>query len=320
MNPGRRLASILMLSLAASMAAPAHAFPDKPVRLVCGYPAGGATDLVARTLSGYLSRKWGQQAIVDTRSGASGMIAAEQVVRASPDGYTLLVAYTPEVLLNKLVFKSMRYDPQTDLAPVILAAQAPLVLAAGPKSGVSSMAELRAAVQRPLSYASPGVGGQQHIAGELLQRLAGLNLTHVPYKGTGPAVTDLVGGQIDLFFATTPPLLAQIQAGKLKPLMVAGPSREKLLPNVPTATEVGLPRLQLTNWFGVYAPKGMPPALLERLAGDIAEALADPAVVQALEGQGLTVTPLRGAAFASFLEAEMQKYRGFVSETGITAE
>jgi tripartite-type tricarboxylate transporter receptor subunit TctC len=248
------------------------------------------------------------------------MIAAEQVVRASPDGYTLLVAYTPEVLLNKLVFKSMRYDPQADLTPVILAAQAPLVLAAGPKSGVSSMPELRAATGRPLTYASPGVGGQQHIAGELLQRLSGLNLTHVPYKGTGPAVTDLVGGQIDLFFATTPPLLAQIQAGKLKPLMVAGPGREKLLPNVPTAAEVGLPRLQLTNWFGVYAPKGMPPALLERLAGDIAEALADSAVVQALEGQGLTVTPLRGAAFASFIEAEMQKYKGFVSETGISAE
>lgn len=319
MNPARRLAAIAMLSLAA-LATPSHAFPDKPVRLVCGYPAGGATDLVARTLSGYLSRKWGQQAIVDTRPGASGMIAAEQVVRASPDGYTLLVAYTPEVLLNKLVFRSMRYDPQVDLTPVILAAQAPLVLAAGPKSGVSSMAELRAATGRPLAYASPGVGGQQHIAGELLQRLTGLNLTHVPYKGTGPAVTDLVGGQIDLFFATTPPLLAHVQAGRIRPLMVAGPGREKLLPGVPTAAEVGLPRLQLTNWFGVYAPRGMPPALLERLAGDIAEALADAAVVQALEGQGLTVTPLRGAAFASFLDAEMQKYRAFVSETGISAE
>ena len=309
-----------VLAATLSAAAPA-AFPDSPVKLVVAYAPGGATDIIARLLGVRLSAKWGQQVVVENRAGASGMIGAEAVSRAKPDGYTLLLGYTPEVSMNKLVFKGMRYDPITDLTPIALVASAPLVLAAGPKLPVSSMKEMltRKGNGQVTSYGSPGTGGQQHIAGELLARETGMQLTHVPYRGTGLAVADLVGGQIDLFWATTPPLLQQIRAGKLKPLAVAGPAREKLLPDVPTTTELGMPNLQLANWFGVFGPKAMPAALAKSIAADVMQALADPALVKSLEDQGLTPMPLQGSQLDDFIDAEMKKYERIVKDTGITA-
>lgn len=312
------VSAVLMLFSSAVMAA----YPDKPVKLLVGYAPGGSTDIVARLLATHLTAKWGQSVVVENKPGASGMIAGELAVRASPDGYTLLLGYTPEVSLNKLVFKDMRYDPITDLMPVALAASAPLVLVSGPKLPVGSMRELLAqkAAGRTIAYGSPGIGGQQHLAGEMLGRQSGMPLTHVPYRGTSLAVSDLLGGQIDLFFATTPPLLPHIRAGKLKPLAVAGPTREKLLPNVPTTTELGMPRLQLTNWFGVFAPKALPAALAGKISADVVEALASDGMIKSLEEQGLTPTPLQSAAFRSFIGDEMKKYQTIVSEVGLKAQ
>lgn len=313
----------VLIAVLAAISVPAlGAYPDKPVRLLVGYAPGGSTDIVARLLAASLGEKWGQQVLVENKTGASGMLAGEQTVRAAPDGYTLLLGYTPEVSLNKLVFKSMRYDPITDLTPVALAAGAPLVLVTGPKLPIGSMKELlaRKDFSQPITYGSPGIGGQQHLAGEMLARLTGLPLTHVPYRGTALAVTDLLGGQIDLFFATTPPLLPHIVAGKLRPIAVAGDKREKLLPDVPTVVELGLPDLQLTNWFGVFAPNGLPPAVLDKISRDVMASLADPKVIKALEEQGLTPMPLQGAAFRAFIDAEMKKYRAIVSETGVSAQ
>ncbi|RZL85566.1 MAG: tripartite tricarboxylate transporter substrate binding protein [Variovorax sp.] len=282
-------------------------------------------EIRAGTLTGKaqaLSTRWGQQVVVENKTGASGMIAAEQVVRASPDGYTLLLGYTPEVSLNKLVFRSMRYDPVSDLSAIALAASAPLVLVSGPKLPVTSMDALLARKNsgNQISYGSPGIGGQQHMAGEMLASLTGMRLTHVPYRGTSLAVSDLVGGQIDLFFATTPPLLPHIRSGKLHPLAVAGPKREKLLPNVPTVVELGLPRLQLTNWFGVFGPKSLPAALNNKIGADVVAVLAEPDFIRALEDQGLSPTPMKGPALRDFIDAEMKKYQAIVAETGITAE
>ncbi|OJU43284.1 MAG: ABC transporter substrate-binding protein [Alphaproteobacteria bacterium 65-37] len=300
----------------------ASAYPDKPVKLLVGYAPGGSTDIVARVLAPVLSAKWGQPVVVENKPGASGMVAAEQTARAVPDGYTLLLGYTPEVSINKLVFHSMRYDPIADLTPVILAAAAPLVLVSGPKLAAGDLQTLRA--QQPpgarLSFGSPGIGGQQHMAGEMLCKLTGLPLMHVPYRGTALAVNDLLGGQIDLFFATTPPLLQHIKSGKLKPILVAGDKREKVLPDVPTAAEVGLPALQLANWFGVFAPKGLPAPLAEKIAADVMEALKDPAVAGTLEDQGLTPQSLKGDTFRKFIAAEMVKYEAIVAQTGIRAE
>jgi len=318
----KHVRGVVLAGLAAISVTAFAAYPERQVTLLVGYAPGGATDIIARTLATNLSSKWGQTVVVENKPGASGMLAAEQVVRAKPDGYTLLLGYTPEVSLNKLVFKKMRYDPIADLTPIILTAEAPLVLVAGPKLSVATMQELLAQKnsRQPLTYGSPGTGGQQHLAGEMLARSTGLALTHVPYKGTALAVNDLLGGHIDLFFGTAPPLLPHIRAGKLRPIAVAGNAREKLLPDVPTVVELGIPRLQLTNWFGVFAPKGVSEAVLDQITNDVAQALADTKVVKTLEEQGLSIKPLRGAAFREFIDSEMKKYQAIVTETGVSVD
>jgi len=317
------LLSALLTVTALSVAPQAAAtYPDKPIKLLVGYGPGGATDIIARLLSKYLSDKWGQAVVVENKPGASGMIAANDVVRANPDGYTLLLGYTPEVSINQLVFTNMRYDPIKDLTPISLAADAPLVLAVGAKLPVKSLKEMldKAKGATPLTYGSPGVGGQQHMAGEMLGGATKMPLTHIPYKGTGPAVAALVGGQIDLFFATTPPLLGQIRAGKVTPIAVAGSQREKLLPDVPTFVELGYPAIQLTNWFGVFGPKNLPAPVLNKITSDVTAALKDPAIVKQLEDQGLTPRPISGAEFVKFIASEMNKYAPIIKEANIRAE
>ena len=320
-----RLSVLRAVFTVASLCLGANAYanyPDKPVKLLVGYGPGGATDIIARVLSKYLSDKWGQAVVVENKPGASGMIAANDVVRAAPDGYTLLLGYTPEVSINQLVFSTMRYDPIKDLTPISLAAEAPLVLAVGAKLPVKSLKELleKGKGATPLTYGSPGVGGQQHMAGEMLGGSTKMALTHIPYKGTGPAVAALVGGQIDLFFATTPPLLGQIRAGKVTPLAVAGNKREKLLPDVPTFVELGYPAIQLTNWFGVFGPRNIPAPVLSKITTDVTSALRDPAVIKQLEDQGLTPRPIAGAEFAKFIASEMSKYEPIIKSANIKAE
>jgi tripartite-type tricarboxylate transporter receptor subunit TctC len=316
------LSALLTVTTLITAPQAAAAYPDKPVKLLVGYGPGGATDIIARVLSKYLSDKWGQAVVVENKPGASGMIAANDVVRANPDGYTLLLGYTPEVSINQLVFTNMRYDPIKDLTPISLAADAPLVLAVGAKLPVKSLKEIldKGKGATPLTYGSPGVGGQQHMAGELLGGATKISLSHIPYKGTGPAVAALVGGQIDLFFATTPPLLGQIRAGKVTPIAVAGSQREKLLPDVPTFVELGYPSIQLTNWFGVFGPRNLPAPVLNKITTDVTAALKDPAVVKQLEDQGLTPRPISGAAFSKFIASEMSKYAPIIKGANIRAE
>lgn len=318
-----RSASFAFLLMVFTVASTAHAaYPDHSVKLLVGYAPGGSTDIVARLLAKELSSKWGQTVVVENKPGASGMIAAEQVVRSAPDGYTLLLGYTPEVSINKLVFKNMHYDPIKDLSALDLVASAPLVLVSGPKLGIKNLAQLLAlkGSNKHITYGSPGVGGQQHMAGAMLARLTDIPMTHVPYRGTSLAVSDLLGGQIDLFFATTPPLLQHIRAGKLNAILVASSRREKLLPNVPTAVELGLPRLQLTNWFGVFGPRNLPAAMADKISKDVIAVLGDQGFIKSLEVQGLTPTPLQGKAFADFISSEMKKYQEIVTETGISAK
>lgn len=316
-----RVLGLLALSAALCVAPVAHAaYPEKPVKLVVAYAPGGSTDIVARLLANALGERWGQSVVVENKAGASGMIGTEQVTRSAADGYTLQLAYTPEVSINKLVFKDMRYDPLTDLTPLNLIASAPLVLAAGPSLGIKSIDQLLSSKSAHLTYGSPGVGGQQHMAGEVLKSLTKLPLTHVPYRGTSLAVTDLVGGQIDLFFATTPPLLGNIQAGKLHPLLIAGDKREALLPDVPTAVELGMPGLQLTNWFGLFAPKNLPKDIAQKISADVAAIMQEQGFQKELENKGLTPTPMAPTEFSAFISDEMTKYARIVKETGIAAQ
>jgi tripartite-type tricarboxylate transporter receptor subunit TctC len=318
MSSVSRFAAVL---IAAALAIPApafaDAFPSKPVRLVVAYAPGGATDVIARFLAAGLTSKWGHQVIVENKPGAGGMIGAELASRATPDGHSLLVAYTPEASINKLVYKSMSYDPQRDLVPVALVATGPLILATGPKLPVTSFQELMKRKNVPLSYGSAGTGGQQHLGGELLRLKTGLDLVHVPYKGTGPAVTDLLGGQIDLLFASSTPLLPHIRAGRLKPLFVTGNQRQAELPDVPSAAEVGLTEFDIPTWFGVLAPKGMDPQLAQRIANDIGSILLDKAAVKPLEAHGLTIRYLPTKQFEAFIASEISKYSDIVAKAGI---
>ncbi|OAE72667.1 ABC transporter substrate-binding protein [Achromobacter insolitus] len=313
-----KLAGMLAAACIPLSAQAAQAFPDKPVRLIVAYTPGGATDVIARILAAQLTASWGQQVIVENRSGASGMIGAEQVARAKPDGYTLLLAYTPEVSINKLVYKQMRYDPLKDLQPIALVADAPLVLVSGPKVPATTYADLkRQGAQAPLVYGSPGTGGQQHLAGELLRVRSGMNLTHVPYRGTALAVADLVGGQIDIFFATAPAIIGQIGAGKLHPLFIAGPRRQDVLPATPTAKEVGLDDFDISNWFGLFGPAGMPAALVDRISKDTAQALQSTDVKEKLQGQGLAISYKPPQEFKAYIGAEMAKYGAIIKATGL---
>jgi tripartite-type tricarboxylate transporter receptor subunit TctC len=326
MNRLTRLIAVLAAAGAAtaafSQAAPASGaagYPNKPVKLLVGYAAGGGTDVIARIVAQALTTKWGQQMVVENKAGASGMIAAEQAVRAPADGYTLLLAYTPEVSINKLVFKQMSYDPLTDLQPVGLVAQAPLFLVSGSRLPVQSMKELlaRGKDATPVSYGSPGIGGQQHLAGELLQIQGGIKTLHVPYRGAAPAVNDLLGGQLDLFFSSPPVILQHVRAGKLKPLMVTSPQRSPLMPDVPSAKEVGLPEFDISNWFAIYAPKGVDAAIVAKVEADIKTALADPAVVKRLEDQGLTARFMPAAELRGFVQTEMRKYGEIIDKSGM---
>ena len=312
-------AAVLSCLAVSTTAAAQTSFPEQPVRLIVAYTPGGATDIIARTLGEKLGKLWDQQVVVDNRPGAAGMIGADFVVRAKPDGLTLLLGYTPEVSINKLIYEKMQYDPLADLTPLSLVAEAPLVLVSGPKLPVKSYDDLlkTKGTRGPISFGSPGTGGQQHLAGELLSLRTGLDMLHIPYRGTGAAVSDLVGGQIDVFFATTPPLLGNIQAGKLQPLLVTGPERQPLLPDTPTVDELGLKDFHLSNWFGLFGPASMDPAVVEKIATDVGRVLDDPATIKSLQDRGLEIRYLPPQPFKAFIDAEMKLYDGIIASTGV---
>lgn len=311
----------MVLGLAGALLAPAHAqtaaYPAKAVTMTVGYAPGGATDVIARIVAQALSARWKQQVVVENKSGAGGMIGAERVVRAPADGHVLLLAYTPEVSINKLIYKQMSYDPGTDLTPIALVSSANLFLVSGPKLPVSSVKELLERKGQNVTYGSPGTGGQQHLAGEYFQLQTGMPLTHVPYKGAAPAVTDLVGGQIDIFFSTPPVILPHIKSGRLKPLMVTSMQRDPLMPDVPSAKEMGLQDFEIANWFGLYGPKGMDPALVEKISADMAVVLKDPVVLKRLEDSGLSARYLNPQQLGAFMQAEMKKYGDIITRSNV---
>jgi tripartite-type tricarboxylate transporter receptor subunit TctC len=236
-----------LLFLAASYGTVALAqspYPDKPVKIIVPFPPGGATDVVGRALAVRLSQLWKQQVIVENKPGAGGNIGADLVAKAPPDGYTLLLASPAEITINPYLYPQMPFDPSRDFIPVARVASSPLVLVVNSKSAVKSMPELLQMIKTQgskVNYASSGSGGPQHLAGELFQLMASVSMTHIPYKGGAPAITDLLGGQVDLFFAGIPPALPHIIAGKLRPLAVTTLKRSPLLPQVPTISESGFP-------------------------------------------------------------------------------
>lgn len=278
-------------ALTLGLAAPAFAdpiYPNKPVRIIVGYSAGGPTDTVARLMAAKMQEKLGQPFVVENRAGVGSNIASEAVAAAPADGYTLLVAAAP-ITMNSNVYKNQKYNVEKSFEPISKLSSAPGVLAVRADLGVNTVAELIELAKKSggkLTYGSTGLGGSQHMAGEQLQRLSGIQLMHVPYKGASAALNDLMAGHIDMAFMTATSAMPNLQAGKVKAIAIAGPKRLSGLPKVPTFPESGLPGMVSDSWNGLLAPAGTPPAIIKKLHEAAVAALNAPDVREKLESQG----------------------------------
>jgi len=313
-----RFALGALLALFAVIAS-AQTYPTKPIRLVVPFPPGGATDILARDVAQKLTEAWGQQVIVDNRPGAGGNIGSELVAKSAPDGYTLEMGTVGTHAINASLYAKMPYDHVNDFAPVILVAGVPNVLEVNPAVPVNSVAELIAyAKANPgkLNFASSGNGTSIHLSGELFKVMAGVQMTHVPYKGSAPALQDLLGNQVQLMFDNLPPSLPQIKAGKLRALAVTSLARAPALPDVPTMAEAGLPGYEASSWFGVLAPAGTPAAIVAKLNAEIAKWLATPEAKEKLSKQGANAAGGTPEDFAKHIAAETAKWAKVVKDSG----
>jgi tripartite-type tricarboxylate transporter receptor subunit TctC len=321
--PRSAIAAALCLALATALPAVAQPFPSKPVRLIVAYAPGGTGDVVARVIADQLGRALGQTVVVENRAGASGAIGTQSVVSAAPDGHTLLVGQTAEIVVNQYWIKGLTYDPK-DLAPVALATVVPLALAVPGKAPYASMAEMLRAIQssnKPLSFASAGTGTPGHLAGEYLSAKLPGKLTHVPYKGAGPALNDIVGGHVDMYFSGFPAVTPLMKSGSVKVLAASSAERAQAAPDIPTVAEVtGFADFDFTLWQGFFAPKGTPGDVIARLNSEINRILADPLTRQKLVDVGANVVPQSTEQFAAFVRAESEKYERLIRETGVKPE
>ncbi|MCR0982659.1 Bug family tripartite tricarboxylate transporter substrate binding protein [Roseomonas populi] len=321
---GASLAASLV-PLAVRSARAQGGYPDRPIKLVVGYAPGGGVDIVARLVGEAMRSALGQVPIVENRPGASAMIGAQTVARAPADGYTLLMAAAGEIAANPALLKGkMPYDPARDLVPVSLVATVPNVLVAAPNVPVRDPATLVAyAKANPgkLSYASSGIGNPQHLAGELLNRMAGIDLLHVPYRGAAPALTDVASGRVTLNFSSLGPALPLIRDGKLRAIGVTSKERMPQLPDCPSLSEgPGLEGYELLNWFGLFAPARTPEPVVARLGSAVAAALRDPGLRAKLEEQGAIPRAMPAAEFRPFVAEETRRFTHIIEEAGITAE
>ncbi|AQV94641.1 LacI family transcriptional regulator [Cupriavidus necator] len=327
--PARRKAvAATLAALGAAWFAPAAlaqdgSYPNRPVTLVVSAAAGGTTDLAARMISEPLAKALGQAVVVDNRPGGSGSIAAQVVARARPDGYTLLVQYSGYHVITPLLIKNLSWDPVRDFAPVANILSAPQVLVVRPSLPVKTLKELVAyAKAHPdkLNYASSGNGSLQHVSTELLNQMAGTKITHVPYKGTGPAMTDLLGGSVDLTITTPPPLMGHIAAGKLRPLVVTSKTRLPSLKDVPSAPEAGYPDLDVSSWFAMYAPAGTPKAVIDKLTGEIEKIMRTEAFRKKAEELGAEAKYMNPQQLAQYQQAELVRWAKVIKSADIHAE
>jgi len=313
------LLGVSAFALAAIAGAQAPAYPTKPIRLVVPFPAGGATDILAREVAKHLTDAWGQSVVVDNRPGAGGNIGSELVAKAAPDGYTLEMGTVGTHAINASLYSKMPYDHVRDFVPVILVAGVPNVLEVNPALPVNSVQELIAyAKANPgkLNFASSGSGTSIHLSGELFKVMAGVQMTHVPYKGSAPALQDLIGGQVQLMFDNLPPSLPQIKAGKLRALAVTSSVRAPALPDVPTIAESGLPGFEASSWFGILAPAGTPPAIIAKVNAEVSKWLASPEGKEKLAGIGANAAGGSPEDFTRHIQAETAKWAKVVKESG----
>jgi tripartite-type tricarboxylate transporter receptor subunit TctC len=306
----------------AAAAAMAQAYPSKPVRMIAASSPGSAVDIVARIVAQKLGEQMGQQVIVDNRAGAGGNLGAELAAKAAPDGYTLFMG-TPAHAINTGLYRKLNYDLVRDFAPVSQVTSGQYVVVVHPSLPVKSIRELIALARaKPgqLNYASAGTGNATHLAGELFSSAARVKLVHVPYKGSGPAVTDLVGGQVQLMFANLVAALPQVKTGRIRALAVTGQTRAAAAPDLPTVIEAGVPGYVVTSWFGVFVPAATPRELVVRLNVDLARTMGAPEVRERLAADGAEPTVGTPEQFAAFVKAEIARWTKVIKNAGIVAE
>jgi len=309
------------LLLALTTAVTAQDYPNKPVRLIIPFPPGGSNDVVGRMIATQLSERLGKQVVVDNRSGAGGVVGTELAAAAPKDGYTLLIISIAHAV-NPWLYK-LPYDPIKAFAPVAILASGPNVLVVNPELPVKSVKELVAlAKEKPgqLQWASAGVGSFQHLGGELFKLMAGVDILHVPFRGGGPAMIDVVGGHTKIMFSSLVQTTPHIRSGKLRALGTGGTKRSPVLPDVPTVAEAGVPGYEAVNWWGIVAPAGTPPEIVERLRKEIAAVQDSPEVQKQFSNEGAEVVRMSSAEFGNFMVSEMGKWERVVKESGMKAE
>jgi tripartite-type tricarboxylate transporter receptor subunit TctC len=311
---------VLAAGAAASVLQLAHAqgdYPNRTITVIVPYAPGGQGDVFARVVGERLTRALGQTMIVDNKAGASGALGTRMAAHARPDGYTLLLGQTGEIAVNRSAMKNPGYDSLADLRPIALVGNAPLVMGAPAHAPYNTLAELIAyARKNPVSYASSGTATPGHLAAAALALATKTEMTHVPYKGAGQAMTDLMGGQVQFFFSSASAIVGHIQSGKLKALAVSSSKRLPALPNVPTVAEATVPGFEFSLWGGYFAPKETPDAIVQRLNVAINRVLAEPDLHARFEAEGSAVAPLSPAQFDTFVRAEIDKYAKLVKATG----
>ena len=309
-----------VLSVAAVGAAQAQSYPNKPVRLIVPYPAGGTTDIIARLAAQQLSERLKQPFVVENKAGANGAIGSVEVARAPADGYTLLMGTASTHGINSAVYKSLPYDAVKDFAPVTIVASTPNIIAVHPSVPAKNLQELLAlAKAQPgkLNYGSTSLGGSPHMSAELLKMMAGVDMVHVPYKGAAPMLTDLMGGQVQVGFDNLPSTINFVRSGKVRAIAVTTPQRWPGAPEIPTVAESGLPGYEVSGWFGLLAPAGTPPAVLATIQQALAEAVKQPEVNKQMLELGAQPVVNTPDAFAKLVQADVAKWRDVVKTTGV---
>jgi tripartite-type tricarboxylate transporter receptor subunit TctC len=298
-------------------------YPIKPVTIIVPFPPGGGTDVGARLIAQKLSAKWGQSVVVENRGGAAGILGVDLATKAKPDGYTLLVGNVGTQSVNPSLYPKLPYNPDSALVPINMIAELPLVLLVSPSLPLASLKEVVAAAKRDpskLSYASSGSGGAPHLATELLQGAAGIRLLHVPYKGGGSAIVDVMAGHVDFLFATVLEAVGHLKSGKVKGIAVTSAARSPALPDMPTIAESGFAGFDTGSWIGLLAPAGTPTLLIDKISVDVKDILSQPEVRQTLISQGATPLSLNPAAFKQRIETDRAKYKQIIQERSIKLE
>jgi tripartite-type tricarboxylate transporter receptor subunit TctC len=310
-------AAVLPIATLASAQAPAY--PDRPIRIVVPFAVGGIADTFGREIGKKLTETWGQPVTIDNRTGAGGNIGADIVAKSAPDGYTLVIGNIGTHAVNVSLFPTMPFDPIRDFTPIVHLMDAEGLLVVNPSIKATTVTELIALARSEpgkLSYGSGGVGTTSHLAGELFKSLTRVDIVHIPYKGNVPAITDLLGGQTSMTFATMPTVMPHVRAGKLRPLAVLGATRSPALPDVPTVAE-SVPGFDVSNWIGLFGPAGMPAAIVARLNAEVQKIMLSPEIQKRLETEGAKFIPMSAEQFAAFQKSELTKWAKTIRDANI---